>query len=113
DQESRPSLSAQAVATAGLIFSLPGRAAQPPFSTSARWSQDAAFLNSVSLTAQSACCRNLSTQIGASTLITAVSARSDAIRSAVLPSVHPIHENPITDIATAPATAPQSAGLIP
>jgi hypothetical protein len=33
------------------------------------------------------------------------------MRSAALPRVQPIDEKPITDIATAPATAPKSAGF--
>jgi len=40
------------------------------------------------------------------TSTTAVCARSLAIRSAVLPSVHPNGEKPSTDIAAAPITAP-------
>jgi hypothetical protein len=78
----------------------------------ARWSYEAAFLNSISFAVELACCWNFSTQIGASTLTTALSARSAAMRSTVLlPRVHPIDEKPITDIATAPATAPQTVGF--
>jgi hypothetical protein len=35
------------------------------------------------------------------------------MRSAVLPSVQPNCEKPTNEIAAAPATAPQTAGLIP
>jgi hypothetical protein len=69
------------------------------------------FLKSTNLAAESAWCRKFSTQIGASALTTAVCARSCAIRSAVLPSVHPKYEKPITDIATAPITPPQIPGF--
>jgi hypothetical protein len=94
--------------TAEFGVSLPGILAQPPFSMIARRSQDEELLaNSSNFVDASACCRNLSTQIGASTSTTAVCARSFAIRSAVLPSVHPKDEKPITDIATAPITAPR------
>lgn len=55
-QESRPILSAQAVATAEFIFSVPGIVAQPPFSIRERWSHEAEFLNSISLAAELACC---------------------------------------------------------
>ena len=99
------------MAAAEFIFSVPGVVAQPPFSMSARWSHEAAFLNSISFAVELACCWNFSTQIGASTLTTALSARSAAMRSAVLPRVQPIDEKPITDIATAPETPPQSAGF--
>src|SRR3982074_3338912 len=61
-QESRPSLSTQALATAEFIFSVPGIAAQPPFSIRARWSHEAAFLNSISFAAELVCCWNFSTQ---------------------------------------------------
>src|SRR6202043_745253 len=109
----RPSLSAQAVATAEFDLSVPGIVAQPAFSISERWSQEAAFLNSVSFAAESVCCWNFSTQIGASTLTIAPSARSLAKRSAVLPSVQPSCEKPTNEIAVAPATAPHTAGLTP
>src|SRR5690348_1841031 len=110
-QESRPSFSAQALTTAESVLSVPGVVAQPPVSISLRWSHEAAFLNSISLAAESACCWNFATQIGDRTPTTALSARATAKRSAVLPRVHPIDEKPITDIATAPAAAPQSAGF--
>src|SRR5207237_9493538 len=109
-QERRPSFSAQALATAEFIFSVPDGVAQPPFSMRARLSHEAAFLNSISFATELACCWNFSTQIGASTLTIAFSARSAARRSALLPRVQPIDEKPIIDIATAPPTAPQSAG---
>src|SRR5438094_1478105 len=109
----RPSFSAQALVTAELALSVPGVTAQPPFSISERWSQEAAFLNSISFAVESLCCWNFSTQIGASTLTIALSARSAAMRSAVLPSIQPICEKPTNDIAAAPATAPQSAGFTP
>src|ERR1700746_2298740 len=80
---------------------------------SERRSQDGALLNATSFAAASVCCWNFSTQIGASTATTAVSARWVAIRSAVLPSVHPSDENPTTVNATAPATAPHIAGFTP
>src|SRR6266850_1003696 len=108
-----PSFSAQALATAEFGFSVPGNVAQPPFSMSDRRSQDKALLNATSFAAASVCCWNFSTQIGASTATTAVSARWVAIRSAALPSVHPSDENPTTVNATAPATAPHTAGFTP
>src|SRR5260370_28628420 len=49
--------------------------------------------NATSFAAESVCCWNFSTQIGASATTTAVSARWLAIFSAVLPSVHPSDEN--------------------
>src|SRR4029077_7690597 len=70
------------------------------------------FLNSVSLAAASACAPNLATQTGVSALTTAMLARSLAMRSAELLSVHPSAENPTIAMATAPTTAPQTAGLI-
>src|SRR5215469_8328565 len=103
----RASRSAHAVATAELGVSVPGIVAQPPFSMMDRRSQDDALLNSVIFAGASACCRNLSTQIGASASTTAACARSFAIRSAVPPSVHPRVEKPSTDMTTAPITAPQ------
>src|SRR6201997_573572 len=88
--------------------------AQPPFSMSERRSQDEeTLLNATSFAAESVCCWNFSTQIGASTATTAVSARWVAIFSAVLPSVHPSDENPTSANATAPITAPHTAGLTP
>src|SRR4029077_20163369 len=76
-------------------------------------SQDGALLNATSFAAESVCCWNFSTQIGASVATTAVSARWLAIFSAVLPSVHPSDENPIAANATAPTTAPHTAGFTP
>jgi hypothetical protein len=108
-----PAFSAQALATAEFGFSVPGNVAQPPFSMSDRRSQDKALLNATSFAAASVWRWNFSTQIGASTATTAVSARWVAIRSAVLPSVHPSDENPTTVNATAPATAPHIAGFTP
>jgi hypothetical protein len=108
----RPSRSAQAVATAELGVSVPGTVAQPPFSMINRRSHDEALLNSVNFAGASACCWNLSTQIGASTSTTAVSARSFATRSAVPPSVHPKIVKPSTDMAAAPMTTPQIPGFI-
>ena len=108
----RPSRSAQAVATAELGVSVPGAVAQPPFSIINRRSHDEALLNSVNFAGASACCWNLSTQIGANTSTTAVSARSFAIRSAVPPSVHPKIVKPSTDMAAAPMTTPQIPGFI-
>src|SRR5271157_4195316 len=87
--------------------------AQPPFSMTARRSHEEILLNATSLAAASVCCWNFSTQIGASTATTAVSARSVAIFSAVLPSVHPSDENPTIENATAPTTAPHTAGFTP
>src|SRR6478672_1318302 len=88
--------------------------AQPPFSMRARRSQDEeTLLNATSFAAESVCCWNFSTQIGASAATTAVSARWLAIFSAVLPSVHPSDENPTTANATAPTTAPHTAGFTP
>src|SRR5690348_4320280 len=78
-----------------------------------RRSQHGALLNATSFVAASVCCWNFSTQIGASTATTAVSARWLAIFSAVLPSVHPSDENPTTANATAPTTAPHIAGFTP
>ncbi|HKE23372.1 MAG TPA: hypothetical protein VKB88_13490, partial [Bryobacteraceae bacterium] len=109
----RASRSAQAAATAELGVSAPGAVAQPPFSMINRRSQVEALLNSVSFAGASACCWNLSTQIGVSTSTTAVCARSLAIRSAVPPSVHPKIEKPSTDMSAAPITAPQMPGLKP
>ena len=68
-------------------------------------------MNSTNLAAESAWCWKFSTQIGASALTTALCALSCAIRSAVLPSVYPKYEKPVTDIATAPITAPQIPGF--
>src|ERR1700737_2838752 len=70
--------------------------AQPPFSMTDRRFHDETLLNSANFAGASAWCWNFSTQIGASTATTAVSARWVAIRSAVLPSVHPSDENPTT-----------------
>jgi hypothetical protein len=108
----RPSRSAQAVATAELGVSVPGTVAQPPFSMINRRSHHEALLNSVNFAGASACCWNLSTQIGASTSTTAVCARSFAIRSAVPPSVHPKIVKPSTDMTAAPMTTPQIPGFI-
>jgi len=107
----RPSRSAQAVATAELGVSVPGTVAQPPFSMIDRRSQADALLNSFNFAGASACCWNLSAQIGASTSTTAVSARSFAICSAVLSSVHPKSEKPSIDMTAAPSTAPQIPGF--
>src|SRR6266478_9532643 len=85
--------------------------AQPPFSMTDRRFHDETLLNSTNFAGASAWCWSFSTQIGASTATTAVSARWVAIRSAVLPSVHPSDENPTTVTATAPATAPHIAGF--
>jgi len=68
-------------------------------------------LNSISFVAESLCSWNFSTQIGASTLTIALSARSLARRSAVLPKVQPNCEKPTNEIAAAPATAPQNRRL--
>src|SRR5467141_2894081 len=87
--------------------------AQPPFSMTDRRFHDEILLNSINFAGASAWCWNFSTQIGASTATTAVSARWAAIRSAVLPSVHPSDENPTTVTATTPATAPHIAGFTP
>src|SRR5580704_2830178 len=109
-----PSFSAHALATAEFGAVLPGIVAQPPFSMRARRSQDEeTLLNATSFAAESVCCWNFSTQIGASAATTAVSARWLAIFSAVLPSVHPSDENPTTANATAPTTAPHTAGFTP
>jgi hypothetical protein len=102
----RPSRSAQAVATAELGVSVPGTVAQPPFSMIDRRSHHEALPN-FNFAGASACCWNLSAQIGASTSTTAVSARSFATFSAVLSSVHPKSEKPSTDITAPPMTAPQ------
>jgi hypothetical protein len=75
--------------------------AQPPFSMTDRRFHDETLLNSTNFAGASAWCWNFSTQIGASTATTAVSARWVAIRSAVLPSVHPSDENPTIVNATA------------
>src|ERR1700738_1370256 len=75
-----PSFSAQALATAEFGALLPGMVAQPPFSMRARRSQDEeTLLNATSFAAESVCCWNFSTQIGASAATTAVSARWLAI----------------------------------
>ena len=67
---------------------LAGMVAQPPFSINERWSHDMeSFLNSTSFVAASVCTSNFATQTGVSAATTATSARSYAIRSAVLPSV--------------------------
>ena len=76
-----------------------------------RWSQVIALANSFSFVGASGCCRNLSTQIGASASTTAVCARSLATRSAVSWSVHPKIEKPSTHTMAAPITAPQIPGL--
>src|SRR4051812_18321145 len=72
---------------------------------------DETLLKSINFADASAWCWNFSTQIGARTPTTAVRARSVAIRSAVLPSVHPNVEKPTTDMAAAPITAPQIPGF--
>src|SRR5438876_3406845 len=87
--------------------------AQPPFSMTDRRFHDETLLNSTNFAGASAWCWNFSTQIGASTATTAVSARWVAIFSAVLPSVHPSDENPTIVNATAPSTAPHTAGFTP
>src|ERR1700726_2378149 len=87
--------------------------AQPPFSMTDRRFHDETLLNSTNFAGASAWCWNFSTQIGASTATTAVSARWVAMRSAVLPIVHPSDENPTTVNTTAPATAPHTAGFTP
>ena len=107
----RTSRSAQAVATAELGAPVPGTVAQPPLSMINRRSHNDALLNSVNFPGASGCCRNLSTQIGASTSTTAACARSFAICSAVPPKVHPKREKPSIDIAAAPITAPQIPGF--
>jgi len=68
-------------------------------------------LNSVSLVAASACASNPATHTGVSASTTAASARSLAIRSALLPRVHPNAENPTIAMAIAPAIAPHTAGF--
>ena len=80
---------------------------------SERRSQDGALLNATSFAAESVCCWNLSTQIGASAATTAVSARWLANFSAVLPIVHPSDENPTTANAPAPTTAPHNRWFHP
>src|SRR6266478_755769 len=87
--------------------------AQPPFSMTDHRFHDETLLNSTNFAGASAWCWNFSTQIGASTATTAVSARWVAMRSAVPPSVHPSDENPTTVNTTAPATAPHTAGFTP
>src|SRR3979411_590187 len=57
-----------------------------------RSQEEETLLNATSFAAESVCCWNFSTQIGASAATTAVSARWLAIFSAVLPSVHPSDE---------------------
>ena len=99
------------MATAEFGASAPGIVAHPPFSMIDRWSQVIALANSFSFVGASGCCRNLSTQIGASASTTAVCARCRAIRSAVSESVHPKIEKPSTDMTTAPITAPQIPGF--
>ena len=76
-----------------------------------RRSQGEALLSSASFAGASACCRNLSTQIGASASTIAVTARSFAICSAVPPSVHPKMEKPSSDMTAAPITTPQIPGF--
>src|SRR5829696_2159460 len=51
--------------------------------------------------------RNLSTQIGASTAMTALSAFCCAISEALLPVIHPPKPKPPSARAAAPPTAPQ------
>ena len=63
----RASRSAQAVTTAELGVSVPGTVAQVPFSMIDRRSQIDALPNSFNFAGASACCWNLSAQIGAST----------------------------------------------
>ena len=55
---------------------------------------------------------NLATQEGVRATTTAEFARSNAIRSAVLPRVQPNHEKPMIKVPTAPRTTLQSAGLM-
>jgi hypothetical protein len=108
-----PSFSAQALITAEFGSSVAGMMAHPPFSIIDRRSQDGALLNATSFAAASVCYWNFSTQIGASTATTAVSARWVAIFSAVLPSIHPSDENLTIVNATASTTAPHTAGFTP
>src|SRR5215510_1828107 len=67
--------------------------------------------NAASLAAASACVINFSTQMGTSMAVTAASACSLAMRSAVLPSTHPHQAKPRIIIPNAPTTTPQHAGF--
>src|ERR1700736_2413225 len=87
--------------------------AQPPFSMTARRFHDETLLKSTNFAGASAWCWNFSTQIGASTATTAVSARWIAIRSAVLPRGPSERREPTTLNTTTPATAPHTAGFTP
>src|SRR5512147_3246313 len=86
--------------------------AQPPFSTKSPCDQESVFINAALLATTSPECRNLSAQMGASATTTAVSARSDAWASDLLPVTHPPHVNPTIAIARAPPAMPQRAGLV-
>lgn len=90
---------------------LPGAVAQPPFSTNSLCCHAEVVWSSVSFVLASGCCMNRSTQIGIRRGTTAASARSLAIRSAVLPTTHPHHVKPRIQITAMPTTAPQDAGL--
>jgi hypothetical protein len=50
--------------------------------------------------------------MGARAAITALEERCFAVASAVLPSIQPPQLNPITIVATAPATTPHTNGLV-
>ena len=107
-----PSFAAHAVATSAFGAALPGVVAQPPFSMKDWRSQEVEiFLSSANVIAASARASNLATHTGVSASTTAASARSLAMRSAELPSVHPSAQNPTIVMMTAPATAPQTAGF--
>src|SRR5262249_47414823 len=105
------SSSAQAFATPEWGVFSPREVAHPPASINSRCFHDSIFWNSASFTAAFGCCMNLATQEGVRAPITAALLRSTAIRSAVLPRVHPNQEKPMIIVPIAPMTTPQAAGL--
>ena len=105
------SSSAYAVATPVFGVLPPRGVAHPPASMNSRCFHDSTFWNSASFAAALVCSMNRATQDGVRAVITAELARSAAIRSAVLPRVHPSDEKPTIIVATTPTIAPQTAGL--
>src|ERR1700730_5635355 len=100
------SISAQARATDELATSLPGRVAQPPFSTKEVCCQELTFFSSTRFASAPEACWNLSTQIGASAAMAAELALFSANSLAVLPSVHPPQPKPTITVARKPMNAP-------
>ena len=92
-------------------FGVSSGSGPPTLSTNCPCLHVSIFRTSASFTAALGCCMKLATQDGVSATITAALVRSDAIRSAVPPRTHPIHEKPMIIMPTAPTITPQTAGL--